>query len=151
MIRKYIIDGNNIIGKISRLQRTRKTDPQAARDHLTAIIDRYFSIKKVEVSLHFDGFKHEGLQSSTAKIKYSNNRPADLLIKEEIEKSKNRKQICVISSDHEILNYAKICGCKTIKSEVFTRNLFPKSKEKSEEELTKEIDNDEIKRAFGLD
>jgi len=69
VIRKYIIDGNNIIGKISRLQRTRKTDPQAARDHLTAIIDRYFSIKKVEVSLHFDGFKHEIINSKNKILK----------------------------------------------------------------------------------
>jgi len=149
--KKYIIDGNNLIGKISKLERTRKTDPQSARDHLTAIIDRYFSTKKVDITLHFDGFKKEGLKSSTAKIKYSNNRPADLMIKEEIEKSKNRKQICVISSDHEILNFAKVCGCKTIKSEIFVKNLFPKSKEKSEEERAKEIDNNEIKRAFGLD
>lgn len=151
MINKYIIDGNNLIGKISNLEKIRKSNPQAARDNLTAILDRYFSNKKLEVSLHFDGFKHEGLKSAKARIKYSNNRPADLIIKEEIEKSKNRKLICVVSSDHEVMNFAKVCGCKTIKSESFAKNLFSQSKEKTEEERAKEISETEIRKIFGLD
>lgn len=150
MIKKYIIDGNNLIGKIKRLAKIQRNEPQAAREHLVPILDRYFAAKKVEVSLHLDGFKNGDLKSSSANIFYSNNRPADSAIKKEIEKSKTPRQICVISSDHELINFAKVCGCKAVTSESFSKNLFSNSKEKSEEELIKSINNNEIKRAFGL-
>ena len=36
----YIIDGNNLIGKINKLSTVQKTNPQNSREQLVHIIDR---------------------------------------------------------------------------------------------------------------
>ncbi len=38
----YIIDGNNLIGKIASLMNLQKKDKQASREKLIYILDRYF-------------------------------------------------------------------------------------------------------------
>ena len=42
MIKKYIIDGNNLIGKISELWSIQKKDKQLSRVKLAKVIDQYF-------------------------------------------------------------------------------------------------------------
>ncbi len=147
----YIIDGNNLIGKIKKLFIVQKTNPQNSREQLVHILDRYFAKRKQKVSLHFDGFQGFAIKSSKSGIYYSNNRTADYEIKKEIERSKNPRLLSVVTSDHEIQNFAKVCGCKVIKSETFGKVLFQKSQPISEEEIAKSISDDEIKRAFGID
>ena len=50
----YIIDGNNLIGKISSLMSLQKKDKQASREKLVFLLDRYFSQKKANVTLNLD-------------------------------------------------------------------------------------------------
>lgn len=147
----YIIDGNNLIGKINRLFSVQKTNPQNSREQLVHILDRYFAKKKQKVSLHFDGFPGIGIKSVKSKINYSHSRTADYEIKQEIERSNNPRQIVVVTSDHEIQNFAKVCGCKVIKSEDFREQLFIKTDSHSKEEIAKLISNDEMKKLFGVD
>ncbi|NOX18869.1 MAG: NYN domain-containing protein [Chlorobi bacterium] len=134
MIKRYLIDGNNLIWKIPRLAKLQKSNKQAARDHLIPKLDGKFVTSRTAVTVYFDGFPDGELRSSKVKIKYSNNRPADRLIIEEIERSKNPRTICVVSSDHEIQNLAKVCGAKIIKSEEFFND---KSNEQIEDEKPK--------------
>ena len=54
----YIIDGNNLIGKVKQLNSLQKKDRQTAREKIAFMLDRYFRKKKVKVSLHFDGFQN---------------------------------------------------------------------------------------------
>ena len=54
----YIIDGNNLIGKIKHFSNIQKKDKQAAREKLALFLDRYFISKKAKVTLHFDGFEN---------------------------------------------------------------------------------------------
>ncbi len=42
----YIIDGNNLIGKIKRFSSLQKKDKQTAREKLAFYVDRYFIFKK---------------------------------------------------------------------------------------------------------
>ena len=149
-IKTYIIDGNNLIGKIKRLSHLQKKDKQTSRDQLSFMLDRYFRKTKVKVSLHLDGFENTPIETGKIKIKYSGNQPADNLIKKEIENSKNPKLLIVISSDHSILGFAKACSCETIKSEVFAKELSRKDDNESEEKIIKSIDEDEIKKLFGV-
>ncbi|MHB9041277.1 MAG: NYN domain-containing protein, partial [Melioribacteraceae bacterium] len=51
----YIIDGNNLIGRIKSLQQLQKKDKQASREKLIYFLNRYFTGKKVKLSLHLDG------------------------------------------------------------------------------------------------
>lgn len=150
MIQKYIIDGNNLIGKISDLWKLQKQDRQLSRVKLTKLIDQYFRDRGYKVSLHFDGFETDAIPSSSVKLYYSNNKSADSMIKKEIDHSGKPKTIAVVSSDHSVQNYAKVNSCKVIKSEDFAKSIKRKKTINSEEEISKSISNDEMKKLFGL-
>jgi len=147
----YIIDGNNLIGKIKSLWKLQKVDGQQSREKLAFMLDRFFDGKKVKVSLHFDGFPKEAIKTGNIKIIYSNKRVADSLIKEEIDNAKNPKLITVVSSDFSIYEYAKVSSCRRIKSEDFAKQLTEKKNEITEDDIIKNIDNDEMKKLFGID
>lgn len=147
----YIIDGNNLIGKIKKLFAVQKTNPQNSRERLVHILDRYFAQKKQKVSLHFDGFPGLGIKLNRGKIYYSYGKTADYEIKQEIERANNPRLITIVSSDHEIQNFAKVCGCKIINSESFRNLLFQSEDSNSEEEIAKSISTDEIKKLFGVE
>lgn len=145
----YIIDGNNLIGKIDFLKNLE--DKQSAREKLALILERFFTHKKVKVSLHFDGFENAPIKVSGIKIKYSFNNSADEIIKKEIENLRNTKSAVVISSDLEVISFAKVCGCKVLKSEEFFNQLnqFETKKQNSEKPIN--FDTDEYKRLFGIE
>ncbi|MCB0732901.1 MAG: hypothetical protein KDC88_17910, partial [Ignavibacteriae bacterium] len=69
-------------------------------------------------------------------------------IKKEIDHSKNPKVIAIVSSDHSVMQYAKVNSCTALKSEEFARNLKKRKKGNSEEEIAKSISNDEIIKLF---
>ncbi|HET54737.1 MAG TPA: hypothetical protein ENN33_05915 [Ignavibacteria bacterium] len=146
----YIIDGNNLIGKQSSLKSLQKSDPQQSREKLAFILDRFFTNKKVNVTLHFDGFEKDKIRTAKLKIVYSDNKTADEKIRQQIEYSKNPKKLVVVTSDFPLSEFAKKCSCAVIKSEEFLKKLSDKSDSKSENEIQKEIDNEEIKKLFGI-
>lgn len=148
MFKRYIIDGNNLIGKIPGLKAIPKANRQSARERLCHILDRYFADKKIKVSLHFDGFAGPAIKASSLSIHYSSGKPADDLIKHEIEMAKNPKLLTIISSDHNLTSFAKACSCTIINSEAFVRDIYKRS-DNNEEERIKSISTDEIKKLFG--
>lgn len=145
----YIIDGNNLIGKIVSLKNL--PDKQSAREKLSLMLERFFAGKKLKVSLYFDGYENEPIRISGIKIKYSLNRSADEIIKEEIEKIKNQKSVFVVSSDLEILSYAKVCGCNVLKSEEFYHQMLIQDNKNKEDEKPSDFDTDEFKKLFGIE
>lgn len=151
MIKKYIIDGNNLIGKVKSLWAIQQKDKQLSRLKLVKLLDQYFSIKKVKVSLHLDGFENDVIPSSQIKLFYSNNKTADSQIKNEINNSKNPKVIAVVSSDHNLQDYARVNSCTIIKSEDFAKQMNEGKKKSDEDTIIKSIDDDEIKKLFGVD
>lgn len=151
MKRKYIIDGNNLIGKIPQLWKMQKKDKQSSRSGLVFQLERYFHQKKIQVSLHFDGFQNEVIKGKGIKITYSNNTSADNKIKDEISLSNNPKLITVISSDLNVQDFARVNSCSIIKSEQFAKEMNKKTKVEDEERLIKEIDNEEMKKLFGIE
>lgn len=151
MKRKYIIDGNNLIGKIPNLWAMQKKDKQSSREGLVFQLERYFYHKKIKVSLHFDGYQNANIKARGIKIIYSENTNADNKIKDEISFSDNPKLITVISSDFNVLDFARVNSCSTIKSEVFARDMNKKEDIEDEERLSKEIDNNEMKKLFGIE
>ena len=150
MIQKYIIDGNNLIGKIDALWKLQNSDKQLSRVKLVKFIDQHFAGTKLKISLHFDGFSGDAIPSSVSKINYSNNKSADSKIKKEIDSILSGHTIMVVSSDHSVQNYAKVNGCKIIKSEEFAKKLKKKNKDISEEAIAKSISDEEVKKMFGL-
>jgi predicted RNA-binding protein with PIN domain len=145
----YIIDGNNVIGKVPELFKLQKSDKQRSREQLVYLLQRYFHNKKINLTLHFDGFANIPLPLSKGKIIYSENKTADSLIKENIERIKNRKNIILVTSDNELKNFGKACGCTIVSSKDFGKVLTKGSSIDEEKLRTEEInDVEEWKRIF---
>jgi len=150
-MKKYIIDGNNLIGKIKLLSNLQKKDKQASREKLEHLVDRYFANKKIEVILNFDGFANQKINTSKLKLFYSDNRSADEKIKKQIETETNKRNIIVISSDNNVREFAKVCGCEVILSEDFGKEITKSQNVDDEESRIKAMDDiDTFKKIFGV-
>ncbi len=150
-MQKYIIDGNNLIGKIRELQILQNKDKQAARERLAFFTDSYFHNKKIKVSLHFDGYQNTPIRINAAKIIYSENKTADEKIKAEISSSKNSRSITLITSDSNLREFARVCSCTVILSEEFAEELKKRSEQDDEERRIQSInDIEEFKRIFNV-
>ena len=150
MMKSYLIDGNNLMGKISPIKKAQNKDKQAAREKLVILIEKYFMVRKGKVYIHFDGFQNTPISFSKGKIIYSEKYKADKQIKDQIEATKNRRNLIVVSSDHEIQDFAKACSCDILSSEKFAQDLTSKKNVNEEEKKIKEINNvEEFKKLFG--
>ena len=149
-MKHYIIDGNNLIGKIPAIKKFQKSQKQTSREKLAFLLGRYFSNQKNSVSLYFDGHINETIKISGVKIKYSGSKTADEKIKLEIEKSKNPRNIIVVTSDNNVAEFARVCSCQVIKSEDFTKKLSTRSSSDEEQSRIDQINNsEEFKKLFG--
>jgi hypothetical protein len=148
----YIIDGNNLIGKIKNLQDLQKKDKQGSRIELVKLLNKYFQRKKTILSLHLDGYPNEPLAISKGKIIYSKNLPSDNLIRDEIDTSKNTRLIILITSDRNLMNYGKVCSCTVIKSEDFSLSIENTVVNDDEEQKIKQLEKErgEFEKLFGL-
>jgi predicted RNA-binding protein with PIN domain len=148
----YIIDGNNLIGKIPLLMNLQKKDRHASREKLVYMLDRHFIKKKVNVTLHLDGHPANKINSSKMKIIYSENQTADEKIKKQISQSKSPRNIIVVTSDSNLAQFAKVCSSTVVSSEQFSSEMSKTNSELDEESMIKQIDNvAEFKKLFGVD
>lgn len=138
----YIIDGNNLIGKISLLKKIQAKDKQGSREKLSFLLENYFRDKKARISLHLDGFENEPIRRNKLKIIYSEKKTADDKIKKEIEIAKNPKLITVISSDRSVAEFAKVCGCSVISSEEFGKDIMKRGEGDDEKRKVDEMKNE---------
>ncbi|HUX92371.1 MAG TPA: NYN domain-containing protein [Ignavibacteriaceae bacterium] len=134
-MKNYIIDGNNLIYKIKSFKKLlSNNNNQATRDKLAFMIDDFFYGRKVNVTLHFDGYESMPVKLSNIKIVYSMNEKADAKIKRQIDSSKNPRNIIVVSSDLEIKNFARVNGCQVLSSNEFSAMLNSLLSKKAEDE-----------------
>jgi predicted RNA-binding protein with PIN domain len=144
----YIIDGNNLIGKIKTLMNLQRKDKQTSREKLVFMLDRYFKDKKNFITVHFDGHPNEKINSPKMKIIYSENQTADEKIKVQIEHSTSRKKTVVVSSDSNIIEFARVCGCNVISSDEFAKSMKKINRKDDEESRIKQLNNEEFIRLF---
>ena len=150
-MRHYIIDGNNLIGKIGILQKLQNKNKQSSREKLAFILESYFLGKpNNRVSLHYDGFPGESIKVQNIKIIYSGKKTADDEIKSQIEYEKNSRNLIVVSSDLNLKEFARVCGCGWRSCEDFSREIINSSPEDEEKKKIDEINNDEFKRLFDV-
>ncbi len=146
----YLIDGNNLLGKLSIKDKSYRAENAGSRELLLIRLTDHFRTKNDSVTLFFDGHENGKLSGGKIKIIYSNSRTADSLIREKIEKTKNRKALKVISSDHEIQNFARVCSCEIISSEDFAKRLFAKNSNPDDSDIKHDtsVDKDYFIKLF---
>ena len=136
MLPHYIIDGYNLIHAIPSLKKLLTHDGFQAREQLIVLVSRLTYKRKFRCTIVFDGAKpqdhHPAPNHSPLHIVFSAPQTADAKIKSMIDLSKNRTLLVIVSSDHEILGYARECSCTTHTSNYF-RNLLFEEPDKGEE------------------
>lgn len=150
-MRHYIIDGNNLIGKIAALQKLQKKNKQSSREKLAFILESYFLGKQnIKISLHYDGFPGQSIKVQNIRIIYSGKKTADDEIKSQIEHEKNSRNLIVVSSDLNLKEFARVCGCAWRSCEDFSREIINTSPDDEEEKKIGEMSNDEFKKLFDV-
>lgn len=152
---KYIIDGYNMIRKIGSL---RAHDVQSLEKGREALIMKLISFKlhsKADITIVFDGQKSSSSSQSGIKIRFSNlPNKADELIKKLVDQNKKAQETTVVSSDNEVMWYAKGCGCKVERSEDFYQKISGSIKPNSigdlEEKNDPHLSSKEIKEWMTL-
>lgn len=151
----FIIDGYNVIHAIPSLKKTLAHNGESAREMLIHSVSQLTHRKKFRCTIVFDGTtpNNSVKQSAHAPVHvlFSFPHSADAKIKQMIEQSKNRSLLVIISSDTEIMNFAKVCSCQTHTSKHFANLLSETSDtvtEKSDAPLTKS-QIDEWLKIFG--
>lgn len=151
----YIIDGYNLLHAVPVLKKALSRDAIGAREQLIALVARQTVRRKFRCTIVFDGTspagKHPPAPHSPVHVVYSSPLTADAGIRAMIEKSKQRTNLVIISSDHEILNHARACSCTTHTSKYFSAWLFEgddAAEEKDQTSLSKR-EVDEWLKIFG--
>ncbi len=147
----YLIDGNNLIGKIKSLSRIQKKSRQHSRERLAFKLDNFFRNKKHKVFLHFDGFPGEVINTDSIKIQYSENKTADERIKKQIEQISNRKNIIVVTSDTNLADFSRVCSCTVISSEEFSKEIMKINEADEKQQRIDSMNNEEFKKIFGVE
>jgi len=142
-MKHYIIDGNNLLHKIKSLKTILSKDKQSPRERLAFMVERFSFGKNIKVSLHYDGFERMPIRTSNTKIYYSDKKAADEDIRNEIESSKNRRNLIVVTSDDALREFARKCGCVSLLSEDFAVMLKPKDDSDDEKKRIESIGNNE--------
>jgi len=149
-LKNYIIDGNNLIGKIKTLNQIHKKNKKQSAEKLAFLIARFFHMKNVSVSLHFDGFQADIIRVTGINIFYSGDVTADEKIKNEIGKSKNPKNIILITSDSNLAEFGRVCSCQVIKSEAFSKQLLSSGFDEEKTRIEELNNIEEFKKLFGV-
>jgi len=151
-MKTFLIDGNNLIGKIKILFAVQQKDKQASREQLVFLLEKYFKNQKNKGIVYFDGFQSTAIASNYLKIKYSQSQTADDIIREDISHAKNSKNLIVITSDSALSNFAQACSCEVIKSEVYYAHYLQSKTNESESGIIDKLNNrtDEFKKLFGV-
>ncbi len=127
MQQHYIIDGYNVIHAIPSLKKTLLHDAVSARELLIHSVGQLTHTKKFRSTIVFDGTAPQSTPKQSAHapvhVLFSFPLTADAKMKQMIEHSKNRTLLVIITSDREILNFAKVCSCQTHPSTHFANLL----------------------------
>lgn len=149
-MKHYIIDGNNLIGKIKSLNQIHRKNKKQSAEKLAFIVGRFFNGRKATVSLHFDGVQPDVVRVTGIKIVYSGNITADEKIKIEIEKSINPKNIILVTSDSNLAEFGRVCSCHVIKSEDFSKQLSASGIDEEKLRIDELNNTNEFKKLFGI-
>ena len=143
-----IIDGYNLIFQFPELRRMLERDLESARDGLVERMISYSESNKIFSIIIFDGDRRSPnmqKQSRYLQVRFSKYpEKADPLIKKMIEKTSRDIPLMIVSSDREIMNFARLYGFKAISSQQFARTLLIKPVKDNHNPEDSDMSHDEL-------
>src|SRR4051812_4153748 len=120
----YLIDGNNVMAQRVGWHK----DKPKARRRLMDELARFAELKRVSVSVVFDGApeKHfaDGASYKGVRVFYAERGSnADERIKHLVETARERRTLFVVTSDRALADYVRRCGVQVIRSGEFRKKI----------------------------
>jgi predicted RNA-binding protein with PIN domain len=138
----YVIDGNNLLGRIAPHELREK----GGRDGLVVRLLAFQRVTRARIHLVFDGNPEETPTSIAVNPKFIIHYPgrggsADDVIQDMILRQDDRRRFFVVTSDRAIRELARKRGIETLTSDAFARELKSAIKEgKKRRELEKRVE-----------
>ncbi len=138
----YVIDGNNLLGRIAPHELREK----GGREGLVARLLAYQRVTRARVHLVFDGNPEPTPTDIPVNPKFTIHYPgaggsADDVIRDMIESQTDRRRFFVVTSDRAIRDLARKRGIETVTSDAFARELKTAIREgKKRRELEKRVE-----------
>ncbi len=135
----YLIDGNNLLGRIA----PHELRERSGREGLVVRLLAFQRVTRARIHLVFDGNPEVTPTDIVVNPKFTIHYPgeggsADDVIKDMIARQTDRRRFFVVSSDRAIREMAKKKGLEAVTSDVFARELKAAIKEgKTRRELEK--------------
>ena len=125
-MRHFILDGHNIIFKDNGLKGRVSADPAYAFNKLIFRCQRLISGKSIKCTVFFDGTPPGEIITGikNVQVTFSYNRSADNLIKSLIARSKNPRNLIIVSDDAEIQRFARVHSCELQSVKRFLTETF---------------------------
>jgi len=127
MKHQILVDGYNLIYQFSELRKRLERDLEGAREVLVSYLSSYAVEKNVGMVVVFDGDgRLEGASENNENVKVIFSKlpeKADPMIRRLIDEKDSGTDLVVVSSDSEIISYARLSGIQVVSSQRFAREL----------------------------
>jgi predicted RNA-binding protein with PIN domain len=127
MKRHYIIDGYNLMHAVPEYQSRMRQDLGGVRDHCILRLSGFSMRENAKITVVFDGCRQKaaaGQVRTHVRVVFSKPpEKADPVIKRMADKPSPGEERIVVTSDREIVRFARQCGVASLSSSAFARNL----------------------------
>ena len=111
--------------RMPELRPLMESDLERAREGLLDRVAAYRACKKTTVTVVFDGAEVGGRPPTARagiRVRFSRHgEKADPLIKRLVEQARQPRLLTVVTSDQEIVRYARLYGCTVLDADAFVR------------------------------
>ena len=132
MGKQLLVDGYNLLHQIPKIKQELDIDAENARAQLLHRLSSYAQKNKLKIIVIFDGHRTTNAPQKKylgVSVKYSKNESADAIIKRMVDTPRSSEKPLVITSDREIIDFARHCGAKSKTSQEFAKEITtPKPK-----------------------
>lgn len=139
----YLIDGNNLLGRIAPDELRQRS----GRDGLVVKLLAFQRVTRTRIHLVFDGNPERERTEVPVNPKFTilypgEGQSADDVIEDVIRRLTDRRRFFVVSSDRAVREFAKENGVTPVASELFAKELKAALKERrKQKEMEKHVDS----------
>ncbi|HVP90787.1 MAG TPA: NYN domain-containing protein [Terriglobales bacterium] len=139
----YLIDGNNLLGRVA----PEELRQRSGRDTLVVKLLAFQKVTRTRIHLVFDGNPERERSEVPVNPKFTilypgEGQTADDVIEDVVRRLTDRRRFFVVSSDRAVREFAKENGVAAVTSEEFAKDLKAALKErKKQKELEKHVRN----------
>lgn len=156
MKRHYIIDGYNLMHAVPEYKSRMGQDLSGARDHFILRLSGFSMRENAKITVVFDGCRQKaaaGQGRTHVRIIFSKPpEKADPVIKRMADRHSSREERIVVTSDQEIVRFARQCGIASLASDVFAKILIqpPVTKRALEMKYERGLSTKEVEQWMNL-